>query len=76
MKYSKDTVLSRVITHSDLDTNHLCLLVNFVNTPLLYSDRANLGDCQFDLIVLCQRELKDFYKKHTATQSVMSEMRL
>ena len=48
--------------------------IDFVNTPRLYSDR----DCQFGHYGLCQREPKvpGLYKKHTATQQVMPEMRL
>ena len=51
--------------------------IDFVNTPRLYSDEPE-RDCQFGHYGLCQREPKvpGLYKKHTATQQVMSEMRL
>ena len=52
--------------------------IDFVNTHL-YSDRANhWRDFQFGTYGLCQREPKvpGLYKKHTATQPIMPEMRL
>ena len=53
--------------------------IDFVNTPRLYSDRATrLEILPIWLYGLCQREPKvpGLYKKHTATQPIMPEMRL
>ena len=53
--------------------------IDFVNTPRLYSDRAtHLERLPIWLYGLCQREPKvpGLYKKHTATQPIMPEMRL
>ena len=53
--------------------------IDFVNTPRLYSDQATrkerLPTWPYGL---CQREPKmpGLYKKHTATQPIMPEMRL
>ena len=49
--------------------------IDFVNTPRLYSDRERLPIWPYGL---CPREPKvpGLYKKHTATQPVMPEMRL
>ena len=53
--------------------------INFVNTPRLYSDLATrLKRLPIWPCGLCQREPKvpGLYKKHTATQPFMPEMRL
>ena len=53
--------------------------IDFVNTPRLYSDRATgLERLPIWPYGLCQSEPKvpGLYKKHTATQPVMHEMRL
>ena len=51
--------------------------IDFVNTPCLYSDRVTRLE-RLPIYGLCQREPKvpGLYKKHTATQQVMPEMRL
>ena len=53
--------------------------IDFVNTPLcIATEPPAERDCQFGHYGLCQREPKvpGLYKKHTATQPVMPEMRL
>ena len=53
--------------------------IDFINTPRLYSDRATRWErLPIWPYGLCQREPKvpGLYKKHTATQPVMPEMRL
>ena len=53
--------------------------IDFVNTPHLYSDRATrYKRLPIWPYGLCQREPKvpGLYKKHTATQPIIPEMRL
>ena len=57
----------------------LSLQVDFVNTPLLYSDRATpLKNYQFGHYGFCQRQPKvtGLHYKYTGTLTVMPEMRL
>ena len=80
---SEENVLTVKSCYNPLILGKVIVLVSsgidFVNTPLLYSDEPPAKRyCQFGLYGLCQREPKvpGLYKKHTATQQVMPEMRL
>ena len=72
----------KVVLYNPLRLGTVIVLVSsgidFVNTPRLYSDPPTKRDCQFGHCGLCQRKPKvlELYKKHTATQPLMPEMRL